>query len=61
MINKFITNLEDLKKAIENENSKKLEEIIIKTKKIRQEIIKPGQDVSKPDLGRKWEKALLSL
>ena len=53
MINKCITNLEDLKKAIENENSKQLEEIIIKTKKISQEIIKPGQDVSKPDFGRK--------
>ena len=51
-IKKFIANLEDLKNAIENEDGKKLEEIFIKTKKIRKEIIKAGQDVSKPDFGR---------
>ena len=53
MINNFIANLEDLKKAIENEDGKKLEEIFTKTKKIRKEIIKAGQDVGKPDFGRK--------
>ncbi len=53
MIDNFIANLEDLKKAIENEDGKKLEEIFIKTKKIRKEIVKAGQDVSKPDFGRK--------
>jgi len=52
-IEKFIANLEDLKKAIENEDGKKLEEIFIKTKKIRKEIIESGQDVAKPDFGRK--------
>ena len=52
MIDNFITNLEDLKKAIENEDGKKLEEIFTKTKKIRKEIIKAGQDVGKPDFGR---------
>ena len=51
-IEKFIVNLEDLKNAIENEDGKKLEEIFLKTKKIRKEIIKAGQDVSKPDFGR---------
>jgi len=51
-IEKFIANLEDLKNAIENEDGKKLEEIFLKTKKIRKEIIKAGQDVNKPDLGR---------
>jgi len=51
-IEKFIANLEDLKNAIENEDGKKLEEIFIKTKKIRKEIIKAGQDVHKPDFGR---------
>ena len=51
-IEKFIANLEDLKNAIENEDGKKLEKIFIKTKKIRKEIIKAGQDVSKPDFGR---------
>ena len=53
MIDNFIANLEDLKKAIENEDGKKLEEIFIKTKKIREEIVKAGQDVNKPDFGRK--------
>jgi len=51
-IEKFIANLEDLKNAIENDDGKKLEEIFIKTKKIRKEIVKAGQDVSKPDFGR---------
>jgi len=53
MIDKFIENLEGLKKAIENEDGKKLEEIFTKTKKIRKEIIEAGQDVGKPDFGRK--------
>jgi len=53
MIDNFISNLEDLKKAIENEDGKKLEEIFTKTKKIRKEIVKAGQDVGKPDFGRK--------
>ena len=53
MIDKFIENLEGLKKAIENEDGKKLEEIFTKTKKIRKEIVKAGQDVGKPDFGRK--------
>lgn len=53
MIDKFIENLEDLKKAIENEDGEKLEKIFIKTKKIRKEIIEAGQDISKPNFGRK--------
>ena len=53
MIDKFIENLKGLKKAIENEDGKKLEEIFTKTKKIRKEIVKAGQDVGKPDFGRK--------
>ena len=53
IITKFIKNLEDLKKAIENEDGKKLEEIFTKTKKIRKDIIEAGQDVKKPDFGRK--------
>ena len=51
-IERFIANLKDLKNAIENEDSKKLEEIFIKTKKIRKEIVKTGQDIGKPDFGR---------
>jgi len=53
MIDNFIVNLEELKKAIENEDGKKLEEIFTKTKKIRKEIVRAGQDVGKPDFGRK--------
>ena len=53
MIDKFINNLKDLKKAIKNQDGKKLEKIFTKTKKIRQEIVKAGQDISKPDFGRK--------
>jgi cyclohexadieny/prephenate dehydrogenase len=52
MIDKFIVNLEDLKKAIENGDGKKLESIFTKTKKIRKDIIKAGQDVKKPNFGR---------
>ena len=36
-----------------NEDKKKLEAIFTKTKNIRKEIIKAGQDVEKPDFGRK--------
>ena len=53
IINKFIKNLEDLKQAIENEDEKKLEQIFTKTRKIRKDIIDAGQDVKKPDFGRK--------
>ncbi len=53
MIDKFIENLIDLKKAIKSKNEKKLEKIFIKTKKIRKKIIEAGQDISKPDFGRK--------
>ena len=53
MIDRFIENLEHLKQAIESEDGKKLEQIFIKTKKIRKDIIEAGQDVKKPDFGRK--------
>ena len=53
IIDKFIKNLKDLKKAIKNKNKKKLEKIFTKTKKIRKEIIEAGQDISRPDFGRK--------
>jgi len=53
MIDQFIKNLEDLKKMIENEDGKKLEQIFTKTKKIRIDIVEAGQDVKKPDFGRK--------
>ena len=53
MIDKFIENLKDLKKAIKSKNEEKLEKIFTETKKIRKEIIKAGQDIGKPDFGRK--------
>ena len=53
MIDKFIESLKDLKKAIKSKNEKKLEKIFEETKKIRKEIIKAGQDIGKPDFGRK--------
>tara|TARA_B100000315_G_scaffold219616_1_gene221651 strand:+ start:1028 stop:1927 length:900 start_codon:yes stop_codon:yes gene_type:complete len=53
IIDKFIENLKDLKKAIKKRDGKKLEKIFTKTKKIRKEIVKAGQDISKPDFGRK--------
>jgi len=53
MIDKFIESLKDLKKAIKSKNEKKLEKIFTKTKKIRKQIIEAGQDISKPDFGRK--------
>ena len=51
-IRKFITNLKVLKKAIENEDEKKLKQIFTKTKKIRKKIIEAGQDISEPNFGR---------
>ena len=53
MIDKFIESLKDLKKAIKSKNEKKLEKIFTKTKKIRKQIIEAGQDIGKPDFGRK--------
>ena len=53
MIDKFIQNLEELKEAISNKDEKKLENIFTKTKKIRKDIVEAGQDVKKPDFGRK--------
>ena len=53
MIDKFIENLKDLKKAIKNNDGRKLEKVFTKTRKIRKEIIKSGQDISKPNFGRR--------
>jgi len=53
MIDEFIKNLNDLKKVIKNNNKETLEKIFKKTKKIRKEIIEAGQDISKPNFGRR--------
>ena len=46
-------NLNEIKDAIKNKDSKKLLEIFSLTKKVRKEIIEAGQDTDKPGFGRK--------
>tara|TARA_B110000967_G_scaffold194835_1_gene223750 strand:- start:1082 stop:1987 length:906 start_codon:yes stop_codon:yes gene_type:complete len=52
-IDNFIERLNELKKAVNDKNGDKLYQIFNATKEIRKEIIKAGQDTSKPDFGRK--------
>jgi len=52
-IDSFIEKLNELKKAVNDKNGDKLYQIFNSTKEIRKEIIKAGQDTSKPDFGRK--------
>jgi cyclohexadieny/prephenate dehydrogenase len=52
-IDSFIKKLQELKKALNDKNGDKLYQIFNSTKEIRKEIIKAGQDTSKPDFGRK--------
>ena len=52
-INKFIKNLNLIKKRIKNKQDKELVKILINSKKVRKQIINLKQDVSKPDFGRK--------
>ena len=52
-INKFIQNLNLIKKNITKKKDQELKKILINSKKIRKQIVKSKQDVSKPDFGRK--------
>ena len=52
VLDNYSKNLEEIKNAIKNKDSKKLIEIFSSTKKIRKEIIKAGQDTDKPGFGR---------
>ena len=52
VLDNYSKNLEEIKNAIKNKDSKKLLEIFTSTKKIRKEIIKAGQDTDKPGFGR---------
>ena len=52
VLENYSKNLEEIKNAIKNKDSKKLLEIFSSTKKIRKEIIKAGQDTDKPGFGR---------
>ena len=51
-IDHFIEKLQELKKTINEKNGDKLYQIFNSTKEVRKEIIKAGQDTSKPDFGR---------
>ena len=51
-INKFIKNLNLIKKNIKKKQDKELIKILINSKKVRKQIIDLKQDVSKPNFGR---------
>jgi len=51
-LDNYSKNLEEIKNAIQNKDSKKLLEIFSSTKKVRKEIIEAGQDTDKPGFGR---------
>ena len=53
VLDNYSKNLNEIKDAIKNKDSKKLLEIFSSTKKIRKEIIDAGQDTDKPAFGRK--------
>jgi len=51
-INMFIKNLKMFKKNIKNSEDKNLRKVLIRSKKVRKQIIQLKQDISKPDFGR---------
>jgi len=51
-INLFIKNLKSFKKDISTQNSNKIIQKLINTKKVRKKIISLRQDIDKPDFGR---------
>jgi len=53
MLEKFNLDLSNLKRAIIKKDGNKLFKLFSKTKKIRQAIIKAGQDINNPNFGRK--------
>ena len=52
VLDNYSKNLEEIKTAIKNKDSKKLLDIFSSTKKVRKEIIEAGQDTDKPGFGR---------
>ena len=52
VLDNYSKNLEEIKNAIKNKDSKKLLEIFSSTKQVRKEIIEAGQDTDKPGFGR---------
>ena len=53
VLDNYSKNLNEIKDAIKNKDSKKLLDIFSSTKKVRKEIIEAGQDTDKPGFGRK--------
>ena len=53
VLDNYSKNLNEIKDAIKNKDSKKLLNIFSSTKKVRKEIIEAGQDTDKPGFGRK--------
>jgi len=52
VLDNYSKNLDEIKSAIKNKDSKKLLEIVSSTRKVRKEIIEAGQDTDKPGFGR---------
>ena len=52
VLDNYSKNLDEIKSAIKNKDSKKLLDIFSSTKKVRKEIIEAGQDTDKPGFGR---------
>ena len=53
VLNDYSKNLDEIKTAIKNKDGEKLMKIFTKTRKVRKEIIKAGQDTEKAGFGRK--------
>ena len=53
VLDNYSKNVDEIKDAIKNKDSKKLLDIFSSTKKVRKEIIEAGQDTDKPGFGRK--------
>ena len=53
VLDNYSKNLNEIKDAIKNKDSKTLIDIFSSTKKVRKEIIEAGQDTDKPGFGRK--------
>jgi len=54
MLEKFNLDLNNLKRAIIKKDAGKLFKLFSKTRKIRQAIVKAGQDIDSPNFGRKY-------
>jgi cyclohexadieny/prephenate dehydrogenase len=53
MLEKFNLDLSNLKRALIKRDGNKLFKLFSKTRKIRQAIVKAGQDINSPNFGRK--------